>query len=268
MATPKLQARGVRLEYYQPRTGARLLALDQVDLTVDEGEFVSVVGPSGCGKTTFLNIVDGLLKATAGHISLNGTVIDKPDVNRAMVFQDPSLLPWRTVLKNVIYGLECQGRADAEREGQARRLIKLVGLAGFEQHYPHELSGGMQQRVNLARALAVDPEILLTDEPFAALDAQTREFMQVELLRIWSETRKTVLFVTHQINEAVFLSDRVIVFTARPGRVKESVPIDLPRPRTLQLKRDRVFLDLEDRIWGLIEDEVRRTMAADQVAHP
>ncbi len=268
MATPKLQARGVRLEYYQPRTGARLLALDQVDLTVDEGEFVSVVGPSGCGKTTFLNIVDGLLKATAGHIFLNGTVIDKPDVNRAMVFQDPSLLPWRTVLKNVIYGLECQGRADAEREGQARQLIKLVGLAGFEHHYPHELSGGMQQRVNLARALAVDPEILLTDEPFAALDAQTREFMQVELLRIWSETRKTVLFVTHQINEAVFLSDRVIVFTARPGRVKESVPIDLPRPRTLQLKRDRVFLDLEDRIWGLIEDEVRRTMAADQVARP
>ena len=143
----------------------------------------------------------------------------------------------------------------------------MTSLVGFERHYPHELSGGMKQRVGLARALATDPEVLLMDEPFAALDAQTREMMQAELLRIWGETRKTVLFITHQINEAVFLSDRVIVFKSRPGKVKETVKVDLPRPRTLHLKRDRAFLDLEDQVWTLIEDEVKRTMAADQVVH-
>lgn len=267
MAKAKLQAVDVKLEYYQPRTGGRLLALDGVNVTVNEGEFVSIVGPSGCGKTTFLNIVDGLLNATGGKIYLNNKQIDKPDVDRAVVFQDASLLPWRTVLKNVLYGLECQGRDDEAGVKRAREFIRLVGLAGFENHFPHELSGGMQQRVNLARALTVDPEILLMDEPFAALDAQTREMMQDELLRIWGETRKTVLFITHQINEAVFLSDRVIVFQARPGRVKESVKIPLPRPRTLHLKRERAFLDLEDQVWTLIEDEVKRTMAADQVVH-
>ena len=267
MAQAKLQAVGVSLEYYQPRTGGRLLALDSVNLSVHEGEFVSIVGPSGCGKTTFLNIVDGLLGATAGKIYLNGKEINRPDVDRAVVFQDASLLPWRTVFKNVMYGLECQGRNDQAGEKRGKEFIRLVGLGGFEHHFPHELSGGMQQRVNLARALTVDPEILLMDEPFAALDAQTREMMQAELLRIWGETRKTVLFITHQINEAVFLSDRVIVFKSRPGKVKETVKVDLPRPRTLHLKRDRAFLDLEDQVWTLIEDEVKRTMAADQVVH-
>ena len=268
MASTKLQAAGVTLEYYQPRSGGRLLALDGVHLAVQEGEFVSIVGPSGCGKTTFLNIVDGLLKATGGHIELNGKLIDKPDVDRAMVFQDPCLLPWRTVLGNVVYGLECQRRDDDAGLRRAGEFIKLVGLTGFEHHYPHELSGGMQQRVNLARALTVNPEILLMDEPFAALDAQTRELMQVEMLRIWSETQKTVLFITHQINEAIFLSDRVIVFTARPGKVKESVQIDLPRPRALHLKREPAFLAHEDRIWRLIEDEVKRTMVDDRIVHP
>jgi NitT/TauT family transport system ATP-binding protein len=175
-----------------------------------------------------------------------------------MVFQQPSLLPWRTVLGNVIYGLELQGRmSKRERTDRAREFVQLVGLAGFEDAFPTELSGGMQQRVNLARALATDPEILLLDEPFAALDAQTREFMQRELLRIWGETRKTALFITHDIKEAVYLADRVMVFTRRPGRVKDCIDIDLPRPRELNIKRDSRFLNYEDEIWSSIEEEVR-----------
>ena len=255
MVTVKLEARGVSLEYPQPRTGGRLVALDHVDLSVEDGEFVSIVGPSGCGKTTFLSVVDGLLPATAGRIVVDGVEVTRPGPDRAVVFQDASLLPWRTVLKNVLYGLECIGVARREAYERARHFIALVGLSGFEQNYPYELSGGMQQRVNLARALVIDPKILLMDEPFASLDAQTRESMQVELLRIWKEAGKTVLFVTHQIDEAIFLSDRVIVFSARPGRVKENIPIDIERPRTLRLKREARFHALEDRIWSLIHDD-------------
>lgn len=252
----KLIARDVTLEYRKPRTGESLLALDRINLSIEEGEFVSVVGPSGCGKTTFLSVVDGLLTATGGEIIVDGVAVDRPGPDRAVVFQDASLLPWRTVLKNVCYGLECVGVRASEARERAMRLIKLVGLEGFENNYPYELSGGMQQRVNLARALVMDPKILLMDEPFAALDAQTREYMQEELLRIWSQAGKTVLFITHQIDEAIFLSDRVIVFSARPGRVRESVPIELERPRALRLKRDPRFHALEDRIWGLIQDDV------------
>lgn len=267
MAKTKLQAIGLRMEYYQPRTGGRLLALDNVNLSVEEGEFVTIVGPSGCGKTTFINIADGLLKPTGGKIMLGGKEVTGPGLDRAMVFQDPCLLPWRTVLKNVLFGMECQGRDGQAEKERALKFIKLVGLSGFEDHYPHELSGGMQQRCNLARALTVDPEILIMDEPFAALDAQTREIMQVELLRIWNEAKKTVLFITHQINEAIYLADRVIIFGARPGRVKETLKIDIPRPRTLSVKRDRKFLEYEDYLWSHIEEEVRKTMAADQVVH-
>ena len=266
MAT-KLQAIGLRMEYYQPRTGGRLLALDNVNLAVEEGEFVTIVGPSGCGKTTFINIADGLLKPTGGKIMLDGIEVKGPGLDRAMVFQDPCLLPWRTVLKNVLFGMECQGRDGAKEKDRALKFIKLVGLSGFEDHYPHELSGGMQQRCNLARALTVDPEILIMDEPFAALDAQTREIMQMELLRIWNEARKTVLFITHQINESIYLADRVIVFGARPGRVKDVLKIDIPRPRKLSVKRDKQFLDYEDKLWNLIEEEVKKTMVADQVVH-
>ncbi len=176
-------------------------------------------------------------------------------------------MPWRTVFKNVLFGLECQGLNSAENQNRARKFIKLVGLEGFEDHYPHELSGGMQQRCNLARALTVDPKILIMDEPFAALDAQTREIMQMELLRIWLEAKKTVLFITHQINEAIYLADRVIVFGARPGRVKQTIKIDLPRPRPLAVKRDPKFLEYEDQLWTLIEEEVKKTMIADQVVH-
>ncbi len=176
-----------------------------------------------------------------------------------MVFQHASLLPWRTVFKNVAYGLELRGAMNKEAKERVQRYVSLVGLEGFEEAYPHELSGGMQQRANLARALAADPEILLMDEPFAALDAQTREFMQQELLKVWNATRKTVLFITHQIDEAIFLADRVVVMSARPGRIKAIFDIDIPRPRTLHVKREPVFLKYLDEIWTLIEEEVRKS---------
>jgi len=248
--------------YHQARTGLAVPALDGMTLQVFPGEFASIVGPSGCGKSTFLLRVDGLLRAGRGQILLDGRAVAGPGPDRAMVFQDASLLPWRTVWGNVLYGLELQRRRAPETEARARRLLEVTGLTGFEGAYPNELSGGMQQRVNLARALATDPEILLMDEPFAALDAQTRELMQQELLAIWRETGKTLLFVTHQINEAIYLSDRVFIFSARPGRVKEVIRVELPRPRPLRLKRTPTFLEYEDAAWKPIEDEVRRSFAA------
>ena len=253
----KLEAQDVRLDYLQPRTNSRLRALGGIDLKVMDGEFVSIVGPSGCGKTTFLSVVDGLIPASAGRILVDGRVVTKPGPDRAVVFQDASLLPWRTVLGNVRYGLECLKVGAREARERATHFINLVGLSGFEDHYPYELSGGMQQRVNLARALVVDPKILLMDEPFASLDAQTREVMQEELLQIWLKAKKTVLFVTHQIDEAIYLSDRVIVFSGRPGRVKQSIPVTIERPRRLAVKREAHFHGIEDAIWSLIEEDVR-----------
>jgi NitT/TauT family transport system ATP-binding protein len=248
----------VTIHYWIERSAQPFLAVDRANLDVRPGEFVSIVGPSGCGKTTFLNAVDGLQPISGGTLELNGKPIVRPGPDRAMVFQQSSLLPWRSVLGNVVYGLELQGRGSKrERIERAREFVHLVGLDGFEDAFPSELSGGMQQRVNLARALATDPEVLLLDEPFAALDAQTREFMQRELLRIWGETRKTALFITHDIKEAVYLADRVMIFSRRPGRVKDSVEIDLPRPRELSIKRDPNFLSYEDQIWRSIEEEVR-----------
>ena len=262
MVAVKLEAQNIRLEYDHPRTKTRTVALDDVNLKVMEGEFVSIVGPSGCGKTSFLSVVDGLIAATAGRVMVDGQVVAGPGPDRAMVFQDSSLLPWRTVLRNVVYGLECLGVSASEAKARAQQLIGMVGLTGFEDHYPHELSGGMQQRVNLARALVVDPKILLMDEPFAALDAQTREVMQEELLQIWLRAKKTVLFITHQIDEAIYLSDRVVVFSARPGRVKKVIDIDLERPRKLRIKREARFHAIEDEIWSLIEDDVKNTIKA------
>ena len=258
MPAAKLEARDIALVYHQARTGLAVPALDGVNLQVFPGEFASIVGPSGCGKTTFLLLVDGLLRASRGQILLDGRAVSGPGPDRAMVFQDASLLPWRTVWGNVLYGLELQRRLTPETEARVRRLLEVTGLAGFEGAYPSELSGGMQQRANLARALATDPEILLMDEPFAALDAQTRELMQQELLAVWQRTGKTVLFITHQINEAVYLSDRVFIFSGRPGRVKEVIRVELPRPRPLSVKRTPTFLEYEDAAWKLIEDEVRR----------
>jgi NitT/TauT family transport system ATP-binding protein len=260
--TPKLEAQDIRLAYPQPRTDTRLVALDGINLQVMDGEFVAIVGPSGCGKTTFLSVVDGLIAATGGRVLVDGQVVTRPGADRAVVFQDASLLPWRTVFGNVRYGLECLGIRGNEADARAEKLIALVGLSGFEHHYPHELSGGMQQRVNLARALVVDPKILLMDEPFASLDAQTRELMQEELTRIWAQARKTVLFITHQIDEAIYLADRVVVFSGRPGKVKESIAVDIERPRPIGVKRQARFHALEDRIWGLIDEDVKgRTTA-------
>jgi NitT/TauT family transport system ATP-binding protein len=251
MAAPKLQ-----VSHLGKRFGD-LDALRGIDLTIERGEFISVVGPSGCGKTTFLRIIAGLEPATSGEVLLDGRTVNEPSGDRGFVFQNDSLLPWRTVFDNTIIGREVRSRVGAAERKHTAELLKLVGLEGFEKYYPRQLSGGMRQRVNLARALAIDPEILLMDEPFAALDAQTREIMQAELLRIWERGQKTVLFVTHQIDEAVFLSDRVLVFARRPGRLQEEVKIALPRPRTLEIKRTAEFVALVDHIWRLIEDDVR-----------
>jgi NitT/TauT family transport system ATP-binding protein len=256
----KLDVRGVSLDHTNDRTKMVLPVLRGIDLKVYEGELVCIVGPSGCGKTTLLNAVDGLIRTTAGTIMVDGRAINGPGPDRAMVFQHDSLFPWRTVLQNVMYGLEIQGKVPkAERHERAKALVELVGLRGFADHYPHELSGGMRQRVNIARALVMHPQLLLLDEPFAALDAQTREFMQVELLKILARAKTTALFITHQINEAVFLSTRVVVMSARPARIKEIIDIDLPPVRTLAMKHEPSFLALEQRIWRLIEQEAEKT---------
>ena len=237
-----------------------LEALRSIDLAIDRGEFLSVVGPSGCGKTTLLRIIAGLEQASSGEVRLDGHIVRKPGGDRGFVFQNDNLLPWRDVFANAMIGREISGQTGAAQRKHAMDLLKLVGLEGFEHYYPRQLSGGMRQRVNLARALAIDPEILLMDEPFSALDAQTREIMQTELLRIWDEGRKTVLFVTHQIDEAVFLSDRVLVFARRPGRLREAINIALPRPRALGLKRTPDFVRYVDHIWSLIEEDVRESV--------
>lgn len=242
-----------------------LNVLDNIRLDVATGEFVALVGPSGCGKTTFLRIIAGLEDSDDGTITIDGKPVTKPGVDRGFVFQADSLLPWRNVYRNASIGLEVNGRIRAEEKSRTQALLRLVGLAGFEGYRPQQLSGGMRQRVNLARALAVNPEVLLMDEPFAALDAQTREIMQTELLRIWSEGRKTVLFITHQIDEAVYLSDRVVVFSRRPGRINQIVPIALPRPRALGIKRSPEFVAYVDQIWRLIEDDVRKSVLEEHV---
>ena len=237
-----------------------LEVLRSISADIGRGEFVSIVGPSGCGKTTFLRIVGGLEKANGGEVRLDGRVLDGPGPDRGFVFQQDNLLPWRNVLANTEIGPEIGGYRNPEQRSKTMQLLKLVGLAGFENYFPRQLSGGMRQRVNLARALAVDPDLLLMDEPFSALDAQTREIMQTELLRIWEEGRKTVLFVTHQIDEAVYLSDRIFVFARRPGRINEIVEVDLPRPRPLSMKRTPEFVAYVDHIWKLIEDDVRASV--------
>jgi NitT/TauT family transport system ATP-binding protein len=255
----KLKADSVKLNYYNDRTKRDLSVLDGVDFSVNEGELVSIVGPSGCGKSTFLAAVDGLVSIDGGRILIDEREVRKPGPDRGLVFQQDSLFPWRTVLRNVAYGLEIQKTFSKEEiAARARKFVELVGLAGFEDNFPNELSGGMRQRVNIARALAVDPELLLLDEPFAALDAQTREFMQFELLRILDRAQKTGLFITHQIDEAIFLSNRVIVFSARPAKVKEIVEIDLPKERTLDLKHTPRFMEIFRHIWRLIEEESAR----------
>ena len=253
---PILRIEGIAKTFVR-KDGGKVEALRDIDLEVARGALVSIVGASGSGKSTLLRIIDGLLPQDAGRVLVNGEPVTSPGRDRAVVFQHDSLLPWKTVIENVAYGLTLAGTKWPQASKVAQHFIDLAGLSGFETHYPHQLSGGMRQRVNVARGLAVDPDILLLDEPFAALDAQTREIMQTELLRIWQESRKTVILITHQIDEAVFLSDEVVVFSARPGTVRERIRIDLPRPRELDVKRTPVFVGFVDRIWKLIEDEVR-----------
>lgn len=255
MSNPRLIARNIGVTYKNQRTGDSTVALESINLEIMEEEFVCIVGPSGCGKTTFLNIVAGLLKPTSGEMFLNGQLVKGPGNDRAMVFQSSCLLPWRTVMGNVMYGAELHRNIKQEIKERAQHFIDLVGLKGFEKYHPHELSGGMQQRVNIARALTIDPSLLIMDEPFAALDAQTREYMQIELLRIWDETKKTTLFITHQIDEAVFLSDRILVFGSRPGHLVEEVKVDIPRPRTINMKRTPSFIKIVDHIWTSIQRE-------------
>jgi ABC-type nitrate/sulfonate/bicarbonate transport system ATPase subunit len=230
-ATDYLRIRGVSIAY-AGRGAEIILAIDRVDLSVNRGEFVCLLGPSGCGKTTLLNAVAGFLTVSSGELTLKGKPIGRPGPDRAMVFQQPGLLPWRDVLHNVTYGLEMSGRMRGrEAAARARKLLELVGLADFAHSFPHQLSGGMQQRVNLARALAVEPELLLLDEPFASVDAQTREALQVELLAICRRAEVTALFVTHDIGESVFLADRICILSPRPGRIVREVRVRLPKPR-------------------------------------
>ncbi len=217
-------------------SGARTVtALDQVSFEIQAGNFVSIVGPSGCGKSTLLKIISGLLPLSSGTASVNGRRVSAPLENVGMVFQAPVLLKWRSVLGNILLPVEFAKLDVADFTDKARALIQLVGLDGFEEMYPHELSGGMQQRASLCRALVTDPQLLLMDEPFGALDAMTRDELDIELMRIWEERKKTVLFVTHSIQEAVFLSDWVFVMSARPGRLIEKIAVDLPRPRTMEM---------------------------------
>jgi NitT/TauT family transport system ATP-binding protein len=250
-----ISGRNVNLTFRPPNRGP-VRALQNFDIDIGEGEFLSIVGPSGCGKSTFLNVLLGLVKPDSGDIRMDGKPITGPGTDRAMVFQEFGLLPWRTVQHNVELGLELKGMAAEARRKVSQPLIQMVGLTGFEGHYPHELSGGMKQRVGLARALATDPNVLLMDEPFAALDAQTRDLMQVELLRIWQEAKKTVLFVTHQIDEAIYLSDRVVVMTKRPGHAKKIFKSGLPRPRDYEMRVTPEFNELKLEIWNELKDEI------------
>ena len=251
-----IEATNINLTF-RPANRSPVRALQGFDIDVAEGEFLSIVGPSGCGKSSFLNVLLGLVKPDSGKLLLRGKQITGPGGDRAMVFQEFGLLPWRTAQNNIELGLELKGVPTEVRRIASRRFIDMVGLKGFEGHYPHELSGGMKQRVVLARALATDPDVLLKDETFAALDAQTRDTMQFELLRIWQEAKKTVLFVTHQIDEAIYLSDRVMVMTQRPGRAKRVFRIELPRPRDYQMRTTRDFNDLKLEIWNELKDEIK-----------
>ena len=227
-------------------------ALKNISFTVEEGSFVVIIGPSGCGKTSLLRIIGGLIPPNRGEVLIDGRPISGPGPDRSIVFQNFRLLPWRKVLGNVEMGLEINGTEKSQRRELSKKVVDLVGLSGFENHYPIELSGGMQQRVGLARALVVNPAILLMDEPFGSVDAQTREQLQTELLKLWSKTRKTVIFVTHDIDEAIYLGDKIIIISSRPGMVHETVTVDLPRPRwerKAEIIESTVFINLKKKLW-------------------
>jgi NitT/TauT family transport system ATP-binding protein len=259
MSAPIIIVRGLGKRF--SRGGKDVEAIRDFNLEISEGEFIAIVGPSGCGKSTFLHMVGGFEPITEGELLVEGHPVTGPGPDRGMVFQEFALFPWRTVAENIAWGLEIQERSKSERQAIVERLLAKVGLTHFRDHYPAELSGGMKQRVAIARTLAFEPRILLMDEPFGALDAQNRELMQEELQTIWNETRKTVIFITHDIEEAIYLADRVIVFSARPGRTKADIRIDLPRPRDLDVKKSKAFFDYRNQIWDLLRDEVLRARA-------
>ena len=250
-----LEAAAVRKSY--TKNGATLQVVDIAEFTAREGEFITVIGPSGCGKSTFLHIMGGFIRADGGSIRVHGRAVSGPGPDRGMMFQEFALFPWKSVAGNVAWGLEAQGVGPREIEDTVRHYLQMMGLWEFRNHFPAELSGGMKQRVALARVLAFDPKVLLMDEPFGALDAQTREVMQEELTRLWERTGKTIVFVTHDIDEAVYLADRVVVLTARPARVREEVRIDLPRPRSLEIKKSARCHEYRNYIWDMIRSESR-----------
>ena len=261
-AAPVIVAKGLTVGYKLHRERKKLTALRNIDLTINRGEFVVLVGPSGCGKTTFINAIAGLVEPWEGTIEVNGKPISGPGPDRAMVFQDYALMPWRTVESNIRMPFEFQdlGLTKQEMDERVRRYIDLVDLTGFEKSYPYELSGGMKQRVGIARALVSEPDILLADEPFAAIDAMTREAMQSELERFVAKTGQTVVFITHSIDEAVILGDRVAVISYRPGQIKEIVDVNLPRPRfDYDVKTLPEYSELRDHIWRLVKDEALQT---------
>jgi len=249
---------------YRPPRGKPVLALDGVSLDVHDREFVALLGPSGCGKSTLLYLLGGFIPVEQGSITVAGKPIDGPGRDRGIVFQNFALFPWKTVRQNILYGLEKQGVAKAERERRAREFIELVHLKGFEDSYPSQLSGGMKQRVAIARTLAVEPGILLMDEPFGALDAQTRALMHEELLAIIRRAPKTVVFVTHDVREAVYLADRVAVMSARPGRIKQIVDTKFPGGRRPELVNTREFIDKVENLWTLVRDEAIRAQGTHQ----
>jgi ABC-type nitrate/sulfonate/bicarbonate transport system ATPase subunit len=256
---PRIVARALRKRFSDIARQEEVIALDGLDLAIAADEFLTILGPSGCGKTTLLNIVAGFEQASSGDLRLDDVPISGPGPDRGVVFQEYALFPWLTVEQNIEFGLRERRVPKVERWARVHRLIASVGLTGFEKRYPQELSGGMRQRVALGRVLVNDPKILLMDEPFAALDAQTRTLMQEELLRVWSRDRRTALFITHNIEEAILLGDRVVVMTARPGRIKEVVAVDLPRPRDVTSPD---FNAMRRKVSALLEDEVQATFAA------
>lgn len=255
----KIQARDVRMDFaIEDDKGRRqqISALQDFNLDIREGEFFTILGPSGCGKSTFLNVLAGLAHKTSGSITIDGRPAEGINLHQGVVFQGYALFPWRTVLQNIEMGLEIRKVPKRERKETAEHFLDLVGLSGFAHRYPHELSGGMRQRVAIARALAYSPDLLLMDEPFAALDAQTREILQAELLRIWEAHKKTIVFITHSLDEAIYLSDRIAVMTHRPGRIKSILDVPLARPRPAETRHSPQFVQLREQAWDVLRDEV------------
>lgn len=262
---PEIKIDKISKTFYLPKkkksdTEVKIEALKEVSFTVNADEFVSIIGPSGCGKTTLIRIIDCLLKADSGRVLIDGEEVTKPGFDRAMVFQGFGLLPWKNIVENIAFGLKMKGVEKQERLQQARHYAEVVGLKGFEDHYPHQLSGGMQQRVGIARALCINSNIFLMDEPLGSLDAQTREYMQEEILKLLEREKRTIVFITHSIDEAVFVSDRIILLKPRPGQVEEIIEVDLPKPRhDSDVRRNKRFIELRTYIWeklrGYVEKE-------------